>query len=393
MQEFSEQHFTLSSNSFYGARMTQRLSAMLAGQGFRNIGLIVDQGVASHAPARALVDQLTDGAVRTAKIYQSDSSAEPTYAYLDTVASEFRRGKFDALVGIGGGSALDLAKGVAVLLKNAGAGIKYRGMNQVPEPGVAVVLVPTTAGTGSEVTHTASFIDTESQTKLGINGRYMNCLFSVLDPDLLVTCPPPVTIASGLDALVHAIEGVTCRAANGVSRLLGKEGARLMLEALPKAVANPSDLEARGATLIGSHYAGLSMMNAAGGPASGISYPLGAHFRVPHGFAGGLLLPHVVDFNIGHGYWDGYAEIFDAMRISRQCAASTRAKAAEFSACLHCVYKSMDVPKTLREFGVDRQAIPKLTKLTLEQRRVNLDLNPVPFGESDVVALLEKVVD
>lgn len=390
MKESPTEHFLLSSNTVCGAGSASRLGPMLAGYGFRRIGVIIDQGVARYPPAQTLLDQVRGAGLDIARVYEADSSTEPTYSYLDEVAEEFRREEYDALVGIGGGSALDLAKGVGVLQKNAGRGIEYRGMNKVPQPGVPVVLAPTTAGTGSEVTHTASFIDTGSRTKLGINGRHLTCLFSVLDPALLVTCPRSVTIGAGLDALVHAIEGVTCRSANSVSRLFGREAVRLMLEALPRAAADQFDLEALHDTLLASHYAGLSMANAGGGPASGISYPLGVHYGVPHGLAGGLLLPHVVEFNAQRGYCEGYAELYDALPVRNGC--SSEEKAARFAGSLHAAYEAMQAPRTFEKYGVTRAAIPFLTKLTMEQRRANLDLNPVAFGESDVVALLERVL-
>ena len=113
-----------------------------------------------------------------------------------------------------GGSTLDLAKGVAILTRNPGRGIDYRGMNTVASPGIPVVLIPTTAGTGSEVTETASFIDSATGVKFGINGRHVGCLFAVLDPTFVATCPPSATVSAGLDALVHAVEAATCLSAH-----------------------------------------------------------------------------------------------------------------------------------------------------------------------------------
>src|SRR5258708_35919569 len=134
---------------------------MVGGWGFRKAGVRVDQKVASHPPGRELLKQLKRSGLLLAKVYEVESSAEPSYGYLDNVAAEFRRGEYDALIAIGGGSTLDLAKGVGILLTNAGPAIDYRGMNRVRQPGVPVVMMPTTAGTGSEVTQTWSFIDFE----------------------------------------------------------------------------------------------------------------------------------------------------------------------------------------------------------------------------------------
>jgi len=142
--------------------------------------------------------------------FKSRSSEEPDYDYLDRTADFFREMKIDCIIGIGGGSACDLAKGIGVLLKNPGKGVEYRGFNKVKFPGVPVILVPTTAGTGTEVTKTAVFTDKKEIRKLGINGKNVGAFFGVLDPLVLIDAPVKVKISAGLDALVHSIEAFTC---------------------------------------------------------------------------------------------------------------------------------------------------------------------------------------
>jgi alcohol dehydrogenase len=382
----------LCSDVHVGRGAAAELPGLLKARGFARIGVIVDRAVADLPPAGHLMEALRRHGLAIVHVYGSSSAQEPTYDYLDEVAAKFRGVEMDALLGIGGGSALDLAKGVGILRLNPGRGIDYRGMNKVPSPGVPTVLVPTTAGTGSEATWTASFIDAQTNTKLGINGRHVACLFAVLDPEFVATCPASATVSAGLDALVHAIEAVTCKTAHPLSVLLGCEAVRLMFLGLPAAVQSPADLTAREQTLLGSHYAGLAMFNAGGGPASGISYPLGVHHGVPHGFAGGVLLPHVVAFNVEAGYADGYAAIHDRLDTAAQSLPAA-ARARSFSKRLFELCEVVHAPKTFTGFRVGRADLPRLVELTMKERVGNLELNPVPFGEKDVARLLECVLE
>ncbi|HVH50786.1 MAG TPA: iron-containing alcohol dehydrogenase, partial [Gaiellaceae bacterium] len=345
--------------------------AVPAQLGAQRVGLVVDAAVAQGRPFAELRATWAGGGFEPAVEYEGRSGVEPDYDYLDEVAAHFRADPVDTIVAVGGGSTLDLGKGVGILLRNPGRGIDYRGVDLVREAGVPVFCIPTTAGSGSEATATASFIDKASQTKLGINGRNVACELAALDPELLVESPEAVTIGSGLDALVHAVEAVTAISATVVSCTLGIEAARLLIDALPRAVDDPHDVEARRDTLLGAHLAGLALQNAGGGPASGISYPLGVHYGVPHGFAGGVLLPHVVHANVAAGY-AGYEPLGQDLADS-----------------LFSLYETIGAPLELSGFGVTRADVPRLVELTLAERAQNLELNPIPFGAAEVTTLLQ----
>lgn len=381
------ERISLLSNTHFGPGAALELPDWLEREGFRRPLILVDSSVGASEPGAALLAALGQRFAQ-AEIRSLRFQHEPTYAFLDELGILVSPSNPDVLVGIGGGSCLDVAKGVGVLLRNPGPAIRYRGMDKVDVPGVPVVLVPTTAGTGSEVTHTASFIDSDTGTKLGINGRHVSCRFAVLDPVLTVSCPKWVTVSSGLDVLVHAVEAVTSTAATSVSIFLGLEAVRLIYDALPVAVQSPQNLQARADALLASHYAGLAMANAGGGPASGISYPLGVHFKVPHGFAGGLLLGSVIDANVARGYTDGYARIYERLSVADPSLTDDTARARAFADAMRAFYRRLDSPTNLSEWKVGKSDVAHLTQLTMQQRRANLELNPVPFGEDDVVALL-----
>ena len=386
---------SLSSHALCGAACGLQVPERLKALGLRRVGVIADEVVLRQPPIQSLLHEWQSGGLEPVNVYASRTGQEPDYDYLDEVAEYARPLDLDAIIGIGGGSAMDLAKGVGVLLRNPGRGIAYRGMNLVGSPGAPVVLVPTVAGCGSEVSATASFIDRTSKSKLGINGNHVACLFSVLDPTLLVTCPSSVMLGSGLDALVHATEAVTARTATPFSRFLGAEAVRLLFTALPVAVSRPTDLGAQESLLMASFYAGIAMTHAAGGPASGISYPLGVHWNVPHGYAGGLLLPPVVAANVEKGYAEGYAYLQDrstAGAAAEMAEMTERAKAETFRDALTEVYRQVGAPASFERWNVDRGSVTELADLTVKQRQANLDLNPVAFGRDDVVRILETVL-
>lgn len=375
--------------STLGANSTLRIPQRLAALGLQRVGVVIDKTVARQAHAQAVLEQWKAAGLNITHQFEARTGQEPDYDYLDLVATEFRSKSPGAIVGIGGGSTLDLAKGVAILMRNAGPGIAYRGMDLVPTPGLPLVVVPTVAGSGSEVSHTASFIDRKTQTKLGINGKNVAALFAVLDPVLLAACPASVTMGSALDAMVHATEACTATTANAVSALFGAEAMRLLFNALPAALTNPADLAALEDLLLASTLAGLAMAHAAGGPASGISYPLGVHFGMAHGFAGGLLLPHIVAVNVGKGYTAGYADMYDRMQLGGSGGSLTaQEKANAFKLSLLGLYRQIGAPIDLLRWKVGAESIQLLTDLTLAQRKANLELNPVPFERQAVAHVL-----
>lgn len=384
--------FSITTNSYFGVDASLKIPDYLAELGFGHPALIIDETIADLPQFNWLLERWLEQGFRHSEVFRSRSKIEPDYDYLDEVTENLRSSEPDVLLGIGGGSVLDLAKGVGILLRNPGRGIDYRGMDKVTSPGIPVILIPTTAGTGSEVTKTASFIDKKNRTKLGINGKYVDCLVSFLDPSLVTSCPSSVTTCAGADALVHAVEAISTNTANAISTLFGVEAVRLLFDALPVAAEQPENTEARAQTLLGSHYAGIAMWNAQGGPASGISYPVGVHFGVPHGFAGGILLPHVVAFNLDRGYTSAYSHLYD--RLSPAIAAresDPTANAISFRDLLFDLYRRINVPQTLTPWNIARSEVQKLTDLTMAQRKESLDCNPISFEKEDVIALLEAV--
>ncbi len=223
---------------------------------------------------------------------------EPRLELADEGAKLALKKKCDAVVGIGGGSAMDVAKAVAVLAANKGRAVDYLGLNKVPGPGLPTIMVPTTAGTGSEVTFTAVFIRKDLKKKEGMNSPYLYPDLALLDPELTLSLPPGPTATTGLDALCHAIESFTSINASPMSELLSLEAIGLIADNLRTCVHEGGNLEARGEMLLGSLYAGLGLANAGVTAVHSLSYPLGGKYGIPHGLANTLLLTPVMAFNL-----------------------------------------------------------------------------------------------
>ena len=206
---------------------------------------------------------------------------EPPIELADAGAKMATKGKCDSVIGIGGGSAMDVAKAIAVLATNGGKAVDYLGLGKVPGPGLPKIMVPTTAGTGSEVTFTSVFVRKNLKKKEGMNSPYLYPELAVLDPTLTLSLPPHPTATTGLDALCHAIESFTSITASPMSEMISLEAIILIAENLRTCVHDGQNLAAREKMLLGSLYAGLGLANAGVTAVHSLSYPLGGKYGVP----------------------------------------------------------------------------------------------------------------
>ena len=348
---------------------------------YKKFGIIVDKNLIENEGYVYCRDYLQER-FELQFIQIPELKSEPSYSDLDREYLMIASHEIDFLVGFGGGSVLDLAKGISILFTNPLPSITYRGMNKVNNKGIPLAIFPSTAGTGTEMTWTASFIDLESSTKLGINGNNMFPKFSVLEPRLLLGAPFSVILSASLDALVHSLEAVTSKNSTQFASSLGVASINKIFEVLPQVHSNPSDLINLELLQIAASQAGLAMLNSSGGPSSGISYPLGVYYKVPHGFAGGILLPYVIEENISLGY-EGYSSILNNSLSGSQ----------DFSSAIKKLYKEVGAPSGLQSWGFTQSSDVKLmTERTIIERQGNLDLNPILFDEKSVERVLSKCI-
>ncbi|MDD1664843.1 MAG: iron-containing alcohol dehydrogenase, partial [Methanomicrobiales archaeon] len=307
--------FHLRTNLVFGAGSALSLAKHLREMPKRRIGFIVDPAIVSSEYVQQILAGFSDEPFEDIRVWVYDIRGEPDYDSLDRVIGIFRDHggvtKVDCFVGIGGGSVIDFAKGLATLATNPGHAIQYRGFPSGLHPSLPVIAIPTTAGTGSEVTYNAVFIDRSEKRKLGINTLHNFPALAILDPNLITTCPPPVLVSSGIDSLVHAVESFAAKRSNPLTRIFAREALSRTYPALSRILDEQGDPTLLSNLQLGAYLAGISLMNSGSGPAGALSYPLGVHFRVPHGLAGGIFLPPLVGHNVAKGF--DYSDLYDTI--------------------------------------------------------------------------------
>jgi alcohol dehydrogenase class IV len=378
--------FFLSTDLRFGAGEALRLPEHLAARGWQRLAVIVDGGIA-RMPVWNQIEAALSNSCEVAVRLES-TMAEPTYDYLDEVRQRFVGHQIEAFVVAGGGSTLDLGKALSVLVTNPGPALQYRGFDLIKHPGPPVVALPTTAGTGSEVTPNAVFTNAREKRKLGINTRLYVPKLVVLDPLLTVTCPRGVTLASGLDALVQAIENFSSTKATPASKVFSRHGVALVADALPHVIRQPDDVDWRGQMQLGAFFSGIGLMNGGGGIAGALSYPLGTHFSIPHGLAHAVFTPAVIGWNVARGC-DVYADLYDSLPDG-DAGMSRAAKAAGFERRVRALFEEVGGPLTLGALGLDRSAARQFADIVASQPLLPaFQQNPTPFSLDDVGTLVE----
>ena len=379
--------FQIDNRLMFGVGRSRALDAFLSERGMRSVLLVVDQGVARASP---YYQEIHTSLARAAGLAVEElrGSEEPDYDYLDEAAERVRRlARPDLLIAIGGGSCLDMGKALAVLLTNPGKGIDYRGFDQVRVPGIPTLLIPTTAGTGSEVTINAVFTDKREMRKLGINGRYLSATWALLDAEWTLSCPRAAAVSAGMDAMVHTLESFMCRQHNALTRVFSRAAFRLLYRDLPCLVEEPGNLERRQNLLLGAYLAGAALFNSGSGIAGAFSYPLGVHYKIPHGICGAVFVASVVEYNAARGYGD-YAELLET--VEPGSALPPVAQARRFAELLRALCDRMEVPRTLDRWGVGLKDAADIERALLPLQAA-FDQNPITFSaHSDAPELLRR---
>jgi len=371
--------FTFHGNIIFGVGTRKRINSIIQDNKWESIGIVLDQGLFDLPIFNNLIDALPN---ENCTIIECDIS-EPTYEKLEEKRSEIKNKKIDVLIGIGGGSSLDMAKGLSVLYTNNKDAIKYRGFEKFNEPILPIIAIPTTAGTGSEITPNASFIDTIEKRKMGINGEAIRPKCAILDPELTLSCPKQPTISAGVDSLVHATEAFVAKNSNPMAKMFAKNGFSLVFESLPLLIDNLDNIKLRENVMYGAFLSAIALMNSGTGPAAAMSYPLGVHFGVPHGIGGGIFLPHVIQHNIEAGCHD-YSGLYEIS--GRDQSKQKLAKA--FIKVVWETWEKLNIPQDLAELGMNKSHVAKFVADTMDLKGA-LDQNPVSFYENEIRNTLE----
>ncbi len=315
---------------------------------------------------------------------------EPYLDNADDAAEVGRNLQADLVVGLGGGSSMDTAKAAAALVTNKGKAGDYVGLNMVPIPSLPTVMIPTTAGTGAEVTFTAVFTNRATSVKGGINSPYLFPTVALLDPELTLSLPPQVTAFTGMDALTHAIESVTSRSSTVFTESLSLTSIRLISESLRTAVYNGNNIEAREKMLLGSLFGGMALADAGVGAAHALAYPLGGNYRIPHGLANAVLIPHVMQFNLPAAV-DSLALVAWSMGESVD-GLSPRWAAQNAVDAVRALADDIGIPSSLSDLGVPMADIPMLIDSALKVTRP-VENNPRTLGPSEARSIYENAFE
>jgi alcohol dehydrogenase len=347
--------------------------------------VVTDPGVAACGVAGRVRDLLEASGITTG-LYDR-VPAEPSVASVEVAFDAWRTGNFDAVVGVGGGSSLDTAKGISIRTANDGPVSRYFGVEQLPKRGVPYVLLPTTAGTGSEVTPSAIFDDTDRQLKAGIVSSRLIAAAAIVDPDLTISCPPHVTAAAGLDTLTHALEAYVAVKANPISDLYALEAVRLVGQHLRAAVARGTDRAARSGQSLASLYGGVTIVGAGTGLCHAMAYPLGSAYHVPHGVANALLLPAVMAYNLPADLAK-FARLAEALGES-VAGLSLRAAADRSVEAVRQLSMDIGLPGGLRAVGVPESALEGFVPGALSAARLITNNPRVPTPDGVLYAYRE----
>lgn len=312
--------------------------------------------------------------------------ADPSLATVLAATEEARAKNVTGVVGFGGGSSLDVAKLVA-LLCGSGEDIDAAwGVGNAKGPRLPLVLVPTTAGTGSEVTP-VSIITVGDDEKRGVSSPIILPDVAILDADLTLGLPPHITAATGIDAMVHAIEAYTSRNANNnpLSRILARQALQLLGANIEKAVFNGTDREARGAMLLGSMLAGQAFANSPVAAVHALAYPIGGIFHVPHGLSNALVLPHVMRFNAPNATSD-YAEIAADAFPDISTEWNEEKRCTTFIERLAVLSVKLGLRSRLRDVDIGEAHLPAMARDAMKQTRLLVN-NPREMSEADALAI------
>ncbi len=374
-------NFFLSTDLVIGVNEALKLQNHLAPLSIKKPGIIYDANMAGSLYFQEVLKNLTS-AYSNAVVYCNEFSGEPTYAHLETVAEFFRSNPPDALVAIGGGSTLDLGKGIALLMTNNVPTLSLKGFPAGVNDPLPLVTVPSLLGSGAEVSFNAVFIDEVEGRKLGINSRKNFPKKAVIDPRLSMTAPLESVIASAMDSLVHCVDSFGSIKHTALSRIFSVEGFQRTFYALQQ---NQLDrAESRLDLAIGSVCGTAALMNSGDGPTNGFAYYLGVKHSVPHGLAGAIFLKEVMRYNHTHGY-EKYA-LLNPMHSTP----SPREATIELLEQMDELYRLLRIP-SLVPFGYGKGNVAEFARNASEALKGSFSGNPVEFNEESALAVVSQL--
>jgi alcohol dehydrogenase len=357
--------------TIFGNGSVSQLGQECKALGSSRVLLVIDKTLAKGDISSKIKEILRKDRIKT--FFYPEVTPEPSPEIAD-LGSEFaKKEKVRCIIGLGGGSTMDIAKAIAILSKNEGNAVDYIGLNKVKTAGLPTIMVPTTSGTGSEATFTSVFTMRDTKSKGGINSPFLYPNTAILDPELTLDLPPFVTAYTGMDALTHAIESFTSLQAHYASEPLSLRAIELISDNIRGAVFNGKSIDFREKMMMGSYLAGQGLAMSGVGAVHALAYPLGALFDIPHGLANALLLPYVLEYNYP-GNMDKFGRIAVAMDQEPE-GLSVREIASLASEAVYDLASDIGIPLTLKALDIPEDAIPELAEAAMKVERPILN-NP-----------------
>jgi alcohol dehydrogenase class IV len=314
---------------------------------------------------------------------------EPTITEIDQAVNDLNiSSNYDGIVGIGGGSAIDTAKILALSGSIEGSIKNYLGTNVIDKPGLPTIILPTTSGTGAEVTPNAIVKDEKEELKKAVVSPYLIPDLVILDPELTLSLPPKVTAETGIDAFTHAIECFIGNKSNPMSDLFALDSMRLISKYLRKAVRNGSDKEARYYMALGSLYGGIAITNSGTGGVHALAYPLGGKYNFSHGLSNSILLPEVMKFN-AKAVPEKFIKVAQAMKIETPDFSPEKIVESVVDKINKLVN---DVGITIEGFEVSEKVLDNLATLAISEQQRLLRNNPRPISYEDARQIYKNVL-
>ena len=362
----------------FGQGTLSRLGQLARDLGFRRTVLVADQGVVDAGHVGTAMRLLEHGGIAVTGFHAFD--ANPDSAMVEAGRAFSAPFEPDSVIGLGGGSSLDCAKGINFLLTNGGTMADYRGYDRTRTPLLPMIGVPTTAGTGSEAQTYAVIADAATHMKMACGDRSAALRIAILDPTLTATAPRQVTAMAGIDAIAHAVETSVTTKRTALSDVFAHKAWSLLNDAFERVLLHETDLEARSAMQLGAHFAGMAIEQSMLGAAHACANPLTARYDIAHGLALAMLLPHVVRWNAATAS-DRYEAMIGAprRRLKDDDPAETLARRIED------LVAAAELRVTLSESGVEAAALPELATLAAQQWTGTF--NPRPFDAAGALEI------
>ncbi len=337
---------------------------------FNNPALIYDQILDNQECFQKALDNLKIN-FPNIDIQINDKQGEPTYKYLNNLANYFRKKDIDIVIAIGGGSTMDLGKGVAFLIKNFGDALEYKGFPKEVNDPVPLVTCPSLLGSGADVSYNAVFIDENEGRKLGINSTKNFPTLAIIDAQLTMEAPEPVIISSAMDTLVHCIDSFGSKKHTKMSRMFSIEGFKNTFEVLLN--KKHMNVDYREKLALGSICGITGLMNAGDGPTNGFAYYLGVNYNVPHGLAGAIFLKEVIQYNINNGYSE-YSMLNKSILNN-----------------FEIIYNNLNIPNLL-DYNFTNKDIEEFTSGSMQALSGSFSGNPIEFGEDAVRTIYKNLI-